>query len=123
MSECVVYTGTHDNDTARGWFERVSQSERDFALRYLDCSEEEIPSKLIRAAWGSVSIFALTSMPDLLGLGNEARMNYPGRETGNWGWRMRPSELLDEEQQERLRELNLLFDRLLVVEESQEETE
>ncbi len=123
VSECVVYTGTHDNDTARGWFERVSQSERDFALRYLDCSEEEIPSKLIRAAWGSVSIFALTSMPDLLGLGNEARMNYPGRETGNWGWRMRPSVLLDEEQQERLRELNLLFDRLLVVEESQEETE
>ena len=83
----VVYTGTHDNDTACGWFENAKPADRQFALDYLDCSEDDFVSKLIRAAWASPSAFALAPLQDLLELGNEARTNLPGTSGGNWEWR------------------------------------
>ena len=109
-SNCVVYSGTHDNDTARGWFERIDAEERDFALRYLGIDGADISWDLIRAAWRSVAVFAVAPMQDLLGLGNEARMNYPSRANGNCTWRMRPR-ALTENLKARLAEMNLLYDR------------
>lgn len=106
----VVYTGTHDNDTARGWYERVEESERDLYRRYLERSGDNVAWDLIRAVWGSVGVMALAPMQDFLNLGNEARMNYPGRPSGNWTWRMQSGDA-DQSLGERIRELNYLFDR------------
>lgn len=106
----VVYTGTHDNDTVRGWFERVEEHERDFARRYLGRSGEDISWDLIRAAWSSVAVFALAPMQDLLGLDNEARMNYPSTPSGNWTWRMKQEDL-SAWLRSRLSDYNYLYQR------------
>jgi 4-alpha-glucanotransferase len=85
--ETVVYTGTHDNDTTRGWYATIDEKERDFVRRYLARDGSDIAWDLIRLAWGSVADWALVPMQDVLDLGSEARMNFPGRAAGNWGWR------------------------------------
>ncbi len=108
---CVVYTGTHDNDTTRGWFETAPEPVREFCLRYLARDGRDIAWDLVRAAWSSVAALAVAPMQDLLDLGSEARMNYPGTVGGNWTWRL-PAESLDEALQARLRELNYLYQRL-----------
>jgi 4-alpha-glucanotransferase len=108
---CVVYTGTHDNDTARGWYERVPEEERRFYRRYLDRDGGNVAWDLIRACWASVAIFALAPMQDFLDLGNEARMNYPGNPSGNWKWRMGADDL-SEDLKERIYEINFLYDRM-----------
>ncbi len=111
---CVVYTGTHDNDTVVGWwYERATAVERDFCLRYLKSNGAEIAWDLIRLAWSSVAALAIAPMQDLLGLGNEARMNYPGRQEGNWAWRMTDG-MLRQDLRDRLRELNYLYHRGVV---------
>lgn len=107
---CVVYTGTHDNDTAQGWWESAPQAEKDFARRYLATHEPFFAWDLLRAAWASVAIFALAPMQDILGLGGWARMNYPSRPDGNWAWRMEAGAFSDEIVQ-RLREWNYLYSR------------
>jgi 4-alpha-glucanotransferase len=88
----VVYTGTHDNDTTLGWFRNVPKSEVRNALQYLGLSsrgaEKRFSWTMLRALWGSVAMFALAPLQDFLNLGAEARMNYPGRASGNWTWRM-----------------------------------
>ena len=109
-SHCVSYTGTHDNDTARGWYETASEHERDFARRYLDTDGNNFAWELVRAGWASVAVYALAPMQDLLGLGTEARMNFPSTLGGNWSWRLLPDEL-SRELQERVRELNYLYRR------------
>ena len=92
---CVAYTGTHDNDTARGWYESASEYEKDFARRYLSVDGSDFAWDLIRSLWHSRANFVLAPMQDLLSLGTEARMNYPGRLGGNWGWRMKEDEMSD----------------------------
>jgi 4-alpha-glucanotransferase len=116
-SNCVVYTGTHDNDTAWGWFETAPENERVFARRYLACdpcersdSSQGFPWSLVRAAWGSVAVFAIAPMQDLLSLGTEARMNFPSKLGGNWSWRLRDHQL-SPKLQEQLREINYLYRR------------
>jgi 4-alpha-glucanotransferase len=106
----VVYTGTHDNDTAVGWYNRVEDDERDFFRRYLGVSGDGIGWTLIRAAWRSRAVMALAPLQDFLELGNEARMNYPGRPSGNWTWRM-PAGALSPELAAKIRELNGLYGR------------
>jgi len=108
--DCVVYTGTHDNDTIRGWYARVNEEERDFTRRYLRTDGHDIAWDVIRAAWSSVAVFSLTTMQDLLSLGNEARMNFPSRPSGNWIWRM-PANSLNDMLFHRLAELNWLYSR------------
>ncbi len=108
---CVVYTGTHDNDTARGWYERVPEAEKDFYRRYLGRDGSDVSWDLIRGAWASVADQALCPIQDLLGLGNQARMNYPGNPSGNWSWRMEEGHL-NAMIERRLFELNYLYDRL-----------
>jgi 4-alpha-glucanotransferase len=85
---CVAYTGTHDNDTSKGWFDSAPENEREFSLRYLGTNPDDFTRDLIHAAWSSVAKFAVAPMQDFLNLGPEGRMNYPGRMGGNWTWRM-----------------------------------
>ncbi|MDP9192067.1 MAG: 4-alpha-glucanotransferase [Acidobacteriota bacterium] len=109
--DTVVYTGTHDNDTARGWFDRATDDEREAALAYLGCTNaDEVPAGLIRAAYTSVAETAVVPIQDILGLGNEARMNTPGAETGNWTWRL-PAGALTREDAARLRKLAVITGR------------
>lgn len=106
----VAYTGTHDNDTTRGWYATISEKERDQVRRYLARDGSDIAWDLLRLAWASVADFAIAPLQDILNLGTEARMNLPGRPSGNWGWRYTPSQLtpwvLD-----RLAELTVMFGR------------
>ncbi|HXD11403.1 MAG TPA: 4-alpha-glucanotransferase, partial [Anaerolineales bacterium] len=108
LSNCVAYTGTHDNDTARGWFDTAPEKERDYALRYLNADADHFVWELIRGVWSSVAVYALTPMQDLLNLGGYARMNFPSRLGGNWEWRLKPEDMSDY-LADRLRELNELY--------------
>ena len=87
VRDCVAYTGTHDNDTSRGWFSNATRPEQQFALRYLRSTEERVVDDMIRANWESLAMITIVPLQDLLGLGTEARMNFPGRPQGNWEWR------------------------------------
>lgn len=107
---CVAYTGTHDNDTSLGWFESAPEAEKDLCRRYLARSGENITFDLIRELWKSPAAFAICPLQDFLGLGTEARMNYPGRSAGNWCWRYLPSSI-NSELRDRIRELNYLYSR------------
>jgi len=110
-ANCVAYTGTHDNDTALGWYQTAPEVETDFCRRYLARSGEDISWDMIRAVWSSVAVMSLAPLQDLLSLGGEGRMNFPGRASGNWTWRCRPSDL-SPALAARLRELNTLYSRL-----------
>ena len=107
---CVVYTGTHDNDTSNGWFESANAHERDFCRRYLKTDGERVHWDFIRAAFSSVADTAIVPLQDVLGLGNEARMNLPATDSGNWNWRFRPDDIT-EETVTILRELTRIFGR------------
>jgi 4-alpha-glucanotransferase len=91
----VVYTGTHDNDTTRGWYDTAPAEERDHVRRYLARGDEHLPLELIRLAQGSVADTAVFPLQDALELGSEARMNRPGRAEGNWSWRFAWDDLPD----------------------------
>jgi len=88
-NNCVAYTGTHDNDTARGWIETTgSKTEVENAIEYLNLTKEEGYNwGLIRGVWGSVANTSIALMQDFLNLGNEARMNFPSTMGKNWCWR------------------------------------
>ncbi len=83
----VVYTGTHDNDTAFGWYASLDESTRAFVNTYLGGHVEDVAWELMRLAWQSVARLAVVPLQDVLRLGSEARMNFPGRLGGNWCWR------------------------------------
>ena len=85
----VVYTGTHDNDTAIGWWTKIDKPERDTVKQYLRFKDDkEVHWELIRCAISSVAFTAIIPMQDVLGLGDDARMNKPATVAGNWGWRI-----------------------------------
>jgi len=107
---CVAYTGTHDNDTSLGWYLSAPENESDFCRRYLARSGDDIAWDLIRGIWSSVAAFAITTLQDLLSLGTEARMNFPGKPAGNWSWRYQPADL-DRPLITRLKEFNYLYKR------------
>jgi 4-alpha-glucanotransferase len=83
----VVYTGTHDNDTTRGWYESATDHERVFAAKYCGCNPADVPFGLMRIASRSVADLSIVPFQDVLDLGTEGRMNYPGKALGNWEWR------------------------------------
>jgi len=85
-----VYTGTHDNPTTRGWYEELSDKQQQSVWSYLRRSggtASEVAPALMHLAWESIAALAIAPLQDLLNLGNEARMNVPGRAEGNWRWR------------------------------------
>jgi 4-alpha-glucanotransferase len=87
---CVAYTGTHDNNTTRGWYDTLDEQHRDIIRRYLQCPDHEVVSQLIRSILASHAKYAIFPMQDFLGLGSEARMNTPGTcGDPNWCWRMK----------------------------------
>ncbi|MEP7295075.1 MAG: 4-alpha-glucanotransferase [Burkholderiales bacterium] len=83
----VVYTGTHDNDTTRGWWHAATPHERAYVSSYLAADADDIHWAMIRAACNSVATTAVFPLQDVLGLGGTHRMNMPGSPTGNWAWR------------------------------------
>lgn len=87
---CVVYTGTHDNNTTVGWFELLSNKEREKVQCYIGNDGNDIAWSLIRLALMSIAQIAIIPIQDVLRLGGEARMNTPGPGDGNWEWRLRP---------------------------------
>ena len=94
---CVVYTGTHDNDTIMGWFEKANERDRRFAMDYLNSRDTaEFNWDAIRGAWSSVAVIAIAPVQDFLALGSNARINTPGVASGNWQWRLKKGELTDE---------------------------
>ena len=118
----VVYTGTHDNDTAAGWFSSVAgegstrdaqqiEREREFCLKYLNTAGKEIHWDFIRAVLASVANTAVVPLQDVLGLGTAARMNLPNSTEGNWAWRVKPG-VLTHKVATRLRELTELYGRV-----------
>jgi 4-alpha-glucanotransferase len=113
----VVYTGTHDNNTTRGWFEASSETTRRNVLGYLnrgDGDGKEIAAELIRVAWSSVAALAIAPLQDLLNLGVEARMNSPGSVDANWCWRS-TDDMLNTSVFHELSNLTAHSDRLTVV--------
>ncbi len=120
IPHCVVYTGTHDNDTTVGWYyqspggtaqtaEQITE-ERDFVRRYVGSNDEPIHRAFNRLAFSSVADTVILPLQDILGLGSTARMNVPGVATGHWGWRFEFSQLTPEVRTH-LAELTALYGR------------
>ncbi|MBD2627516.1 4-alpha-glucanotransferase [Trichormus variabilis] len=107
----VVYTGTHDNDTTVGWFNTANDYEKQNLLLYLgSISPDGIHWDLIRLALSSIANQAIIPLQDVLGLGNQARMNYPSTAEGNWDWRYQGG-VLSGELCDRLKNLTKLYGR------------
>jgi len=107
---CVVYTGTHDNDTTVGWFSKLSEQEKHVIQEYLGDTSESIPYALIQTAFASVANMAVIPMQDVLVLNSDHRMNTPGTIEGNWIWRFSWNQL-NELKVKKLTHLVELFDR------------
>ena len=92
-----MYTGTHDNDTTRGWYKSLNRNDKKFVRDYLGISSgSKVASALIRAAFSSVAYTAIIPMQDYLELDESARINIPSTLGGNWKWKMEGGELTDE---------------------------
>jgi 4-alpha-glucanotransferase len=111
LKRSVVYTGTHDNDTTRGWWNHAEERVRDHVRRYFGVDGHDVVWDFIRAAMASVADAAVVPAQDVLGLGREARMNTPAVAFGNWSWRMGEGALRPE-MAARLRHLAVLYDRV-----------
>ncbi len=113
IKNCVVYTGSHDNDTTKGFFEKEKQNNSgifEWAQKYLDYYEDDLTFKLIKTAYASVANFVIIPLQDILNLGSEARMNFPGKLGGNWTWRF-SWEQLDNNLPQIYRELTIIYER------------
>lgn len=111
---CVVYTGTHDNDTTPGWWQSAGREEKQHALEYFGPAEDGMHWAFIRGALASTARLAIIPVQDVLGLGSDARMNTPSRSDGNWGWRLAPA-LLTQQLAAKLAAISELTDRVPVV--------
>ena len=113
---CVVYTGTHDNDTMAGWLSKAAPEELDLIGQYLDgpgntCNKKDLYRRLVQLAISSTAKFAVIPLQDIYGLGSEARMNMPSTSDGkNWIWRMTDN-MTSQEVSQWLKQLSLLYGR------------
>lgn len=89
----VMYTGTHDNDTARGWYKHTSLRNKSQARAYMGAHARHVARAFVRAVWASVADYAIAPLQDILELGHEARMNLPGTTESNWRWRFRKEDI------------------------------
>ena len=109
---CVVYTGTHDNDTVMGWIPAMSRKDLAFAKKYIGVKRtSDICSSLIRMAYASVADTAIIPIQDYLELGSEARINTPSTLGDNWKWRMK-ADAFTGELAEEIRKITKLYGRL-----------
>lgn len=102
--DCAAYTSTHDSDTVMGYYRDLPERQRDCLHYNLQTDGAEINWDLVEAVWNSDAVLALTTLPDLLGLGSEARFNTPGTVEGNWSWRV-TEEGLDPDVADRLAQI------------------
>ena len=110
---CIVYTGTHDNDTVVGWLKNINQADYALAIRYINRrgnDVEDIHWDFIRLAQQSVAKLCIIPMQDYLGLDTNARINIPSTVGNNWKWRI-SSNVLTEELAEKIREITFLYGR------------
>lgn len=121
-SNCVVYTGTHDNMTLRGWMESLSPKSVSFAKRYFRVKDrKDLPWELIRAAWSSTGELAVAQIQDFLDENADARMNTPATPSGNWQYRAK-SGVFTAKLAKKIYALNELFYRLpIVIDEAEKE--
>jgi 4-alpha-glucanotransferase len=115
VKNCVVYSGTHDNNTVRGWFE--NEATREDKRRLSQYLGREVPAasihlEVIRLAMMSVANTAIIPMQDILGLGGEARMNKPAKKPGNWRWRLKQDQLTDSIKMQ-IREMTEIYGRAI----------
>jgi 4-alpha-glucanotransferase len=111
VTNCVVYSGTHDNDPTLGWWEHLADAScKELVQEYTGCPVEEPNWTLIRLGMMSCAHTFIATMQDVLGLGRQARMNLPGEGTGNWNWRM-PAAALTDPAGQRLARLTWLYRR------------
>jgi 4-alpha-glucanotransferase len=106
----VAYSGTHDNDTSAGWYATLPEHPKGLLKRYLGRDSGDISWDLLRMAWSSVAAWAIAPLQDVLSLGTEARMNWPGRADGNWQWRL-PQGAFTEQHIGKLADLTELYAR------------
>jgi 4-alpha-glucanotransferase len=109
-ARCVAYTGTHDNNTSRGWFESLTEPERSECLNVLETDPTQVVWDMLRSIWASKAGLAVAPLQDFLELGADARMNHPGLSEGNWAWRA-PARAFSPELAERIVALNMRFKR------------
>lgn len=107
---CICYTGTHDNDTTKGWYDHAREEARDRVRRYLNCDGGNVSWDFIRLAMSSIAKYAIFPMQDVLRLGSESRMNVPGVLGANWAWRFEEKDL-QEWQAVELKKMTQLFNR------------
>jgi 4-alpha-glucanotransferase len=110
---CVVYTGTHDNDTLIGWYQTLTDEEKEMIADYMnnaDSKLEDIPMDFIRLAMSSVANLCIIPMQDYLGLDGSCRMNFPSTLGGNWEWRMLPGEF-DQDVVEKIKKVTTTYFR------------
>lgn len=111
---CVVYTGTHDNDTTRSWYHSADKATRDFAKEYMNIprmDEDDLAWDFIRLAMGSVADLCVTPMQDFLNLDGDARINMPSTVGGNWAWRMKKGQF-DKETVKKIKRMTWMYERL-----------
>ena len=122
---CVVYTGTHDNETTKGWLENLQGHDLKFVREYINCYEQPVNDcvwALIRTALSSVSDLAVIPIQDYLCLGNEARMNAPSTLGDNWKWRLTANQI-SETTLYHMREVTRIYGRLAKASEEKETDE
>ncbi len=107
---CIVYTGTHDNDTIVGWYNAAQPKDKEWAMDYINGNKKEVAWSFLRAAWASTALIAIAPLQDFMGLGTEHRMNIPGTPLENWTWRFTEKQL-DSEIKNKLKHLNSLYNR------------
>lgn len=110
IRNCVVYSGTHDNETTAGWWKKLSKEAKAHLKQYLSTTAREPNWELMKAAWSSVAHTAIAPLQDVLGLDNKARMNVPASTGGNWSWRFAEGDITPKAI-ERLAELTTLYGR------------
>ncbi len=114
VQNCVMYTGTHDNNTTRGWYDEIPDEAKNYLNRYTwrDVKEHDVAHILSQMSLSSTADTAMAPLQDILNLGRDARMNLPGSDEGNWGWRFRQSDL-NQGLRQWLADLSLLYERNL----------
>jgi 4-alpha-glucanotransferase len=108
---CFAYTGSHDNNTAQGWYDQASPKEQAWCRKYLNAPKGPIAWPMMQVLWASVAMNTVAPMQDLLDLGADARMNLPGSQSGNWSWRMAAADL-NAGLANKLKDLNFTYARL-----------
>jgi 4-alpha-glucanotransferase len=109
-ANCVAYTGTHDNNTTKGWYQEASAHEKAFCARYLGGHVSSISREMIRILWQSPAKLTISPLQDFLQLGAMARMNTPSTVGKNWTWRVKP-DALTEDLSSWIREINTTYNR------------